>query len=395
MSIFTRLPWNSQVKIANLPSMEKSAWLMPAHSGHVERALQLPSSAGRGSRVACSASATTIADLPSGVKYMLYGSSTAIDAPGLPVFGSIGVRRAVGAALGVVGDPQRLEVPRRHDVLRVDARRERVDHLHGRGVDHRHRVRTRGSARRPAASAPLAAALSLPAASRCRGSTGPARPGMPGIVSIFFGAGRGAAPWRRCCRRWCPGGGGRRGLAGAAAVAHATARSAMAVDDDDEATGPAAGRSCRASGGTGRARRQRDTCGTAAGNPDATRPDPEGSGHRPSGQPGRRSRAATRVEHQRAGSAVRASRCRGRRRRRRPARSRRSRRRPAMWVRRSADRGARRRTRRLGARCLGELVQRHPRRAGSARSRRPRAAPSRRPGRIHRCSWISPSSTTT
>ena len=30
--------------------------------------------------------------MPSGVKYMLYGSSTAIDAPVLPVWGSIGVR---------------------------------------------------------------------------------------------------------------------------------------------------------------------------------------------------------------------------------------------------------------------------------------------------------------
>ena len=38
------------------------------------------------------ASATTIASLPSGVKYMLYGSSTAIGLPGLPVCGSIGVR---------------------------------------------------------------------------------------------------------------------------------------------------------------------------------------------------------------------------------------------------------------------------------------------------------------
>src|SRR3954471_21683758 len=38
------------------------------------------------------ASATTIASLPSGVKYMLYGSSTAIDLPGLQVVGSIGVR---------------------------------------------------------------------------------------------------------------------------------------------------------------------------------------------------------------------------------------------------------------------------------------------------------------
>ena len=38
------------------------------------------------------ASATTTADLPSGVKYMLYGSSTATSGPGLPVIGSMGVR---------------------------------------------------------------------------------------------------------------------------------------------------------------------------------------------------------------------------------------------------------------------------------------------------------------
>ena len=33
-----------------------------------------------------------IADLPSGEKYMLYGSSTAIGLPGLPDLGSTGVR---------------------------------------------------------------------------------------------------------------------------------------------------------------------------------------------------------------------------------------------------------------------------------------------------------------
>src|SRR6266566_9378014 len=37
-------------------------------------------------------SATTIAYRPSGVKYMLYGSSTWMSAPSLPVSGSIGVR---------------------------------------------------------------------------------------------------------------------------------------------------------------------------------------------------------------------------------------------------------------------------------------------------------------
>src|SRR4051812_4790195 len=38
-----------------------------------------------------SASSTTMALLPSGEKYMLYGSCTTIALPGLPVFGSIGV----------------------------------------------------------------------------------------------------------------------------------------------------------------------------------------------------------------------------------------------------------------------------------------------------------------
>src|SRR5436305_7824516 len=37
-------------------------------------------------------SATTIAARPSGVKYKLYGSSTGMAVPGLPVLGSIGVK---------------------------------------------------------------------------------------------------------------------------------------------------------------------------------------------------------------------------------------------------------------------------------------------------------------
>ena len=82
-----------------------------------------------------------IADLPSGVKYMLYGSST-VDrrAPRLAGLRVDRRERAVGGALGVVGDPERLEVVRRHDVLRVEADVEGVDHLHRRGVDHRDRV---------------------------------------------------------------------------------------------------------------------------------------------------------------------------------------------------------------------------------------------------------------
>ena len=91
MSILTSAPLNSQVKIAKRPSIEKSAWLMPAHCGVSSDDLSaIVCGSRKSSRLY--ASATTIASLPSGVKYMLYGSSTAIGLPGLPVFGSIGIR---------------------------------------------------------------------------------------------------------------------------------------------------------------------------------------------------------------------------------------------------------------------------------------------------------------
>src|SRR5687768_10394958 len=64
---------------------------MPAHWG---AAIEYCSLKVFGSRKSSRfiASATTIADLPSGEKYMLYGSSTGIAVPGLPVLGSMGVR---------------------------------------------------------------------------------------------------------------------------------------------------------------------------------------------------------------------------------------------------------------------------------------------------------------
>src|SRR5678816_3502681 len=80
--------------------MEKSAWLMPLHWGVASDDF---SAIVFGSRKSSrwNASATTIASCPSGVKYMLYGSSTLIGVPGLPVSGSIGVRlpRVVFSAL--------------------------------------------------------------------------------------------------------------------------------------------------------------------------------------------------------------------------------------------------------------------------------------------------------
>ena len=139
-----------------------------------------PSSADRGSRAACIASATTIADLPSGEKYMLYGSSTAIGLPGLPVLGSIGVRLPSVRVLGVVGDPQRAQVPRRHDVLRVEADLELVDDLERRRIDHVDVVRLQVAARRRAAGRRRPRRSACRRSSRCRGWPDRRTGGMPG-----------------------------------------------------------------------------------------------------------------------------------------------------------------------------------------------------------------------
>src|SRR5260370_33364397 len=77
------------------PSMEKSAWFTPEQFGV---AIEYCSAMVCGSRKSRrrSASATTIADLPSGEKYMLYGSGTGTDGTGRPVFGALGVRLPEG-----------------------------------------------------------------------------------------------------------------------------------------------------------------------------------------------------------------------------------------------------------------------------------------------------------
>ena len=79
------------MKIAKRPSIAKSAWLMPGQPAtSIEYCIAIVFGSRKSSRLR--ASATTMADLPSGVKYMLYGSSTGTAGPGLPVAGSIGVR---------------------------------------------------------------------------------------------------------------------------------------------------------------------------------------------------------------------------------------------------------------------------------------------------------------
>src|SRR5207245_4415204 len=81
---------NSQDKIVYGPSWESSSWLTPPQLGVL---MELLSAMVWGSRRSSRFrdSATTIAALPSGMKYMLYGSSTGMDLPGLPVMGSMGV----------------------------------------------------------------------------------------------------------------------------------------------------------------------------------------------------------------------------------------------------------------------------------------------------------------
>ena len=135
MSILARLPWNSQVKMAKRPSIEKSAWLMPAHCGTAsDDCSAIVCGSRKSSRL--SASATTMAELPVGREVHVV---RVVDGDGLARLARRGIDRrqaAVGAPLGVVGHPERLQVPRRHDVLRVDADPEPVDHLERGGIDH-------------------------------------------------------------------------------------------------------------------------------------------------------------------------------------------------------------------------------------------------------------------
>jgi hypothetical protein len=66
---------------------------------------------------------------------MLYGSSTIDRLARLAGLRVDRCQAAVGAAFGVVGDPQRAQVPRRDDVLRAAADLEAVDHLHRHRID--------------------------------------------------------------------------------------------------------------------------------------------------------------------------------------------------------------------------------------------------------------------
>ena len=89
VSTLTRSPENSQLAMKYRPSGEKSTWLTPEHgTGTVLTTLSV---CGSRNTICLCASAITTAYLPSGVKYRLYGSSTATGVPIFPVAGSIGV----------------------------------------------------------------------------------------------------------------------------------------------------------------------------------------------------------------------------------------------------------------------------------------------------------------
>ena len=83
-----------------------------------------------------SASAITIAVVPSGVKYRLYGSATGTGRPGSA---GLGADRGEAVAVGVV-HPQHRAVPGRGDVVGLPTDREGPDHLVGMRVDLGHRV---------------------------------------------------------------------------------------------------------------------------------------------------------------------------------------------------------------------------------------------------------------
>ena len=275
------------------------------------------------------ASATTIADLPSGVKYMLYGSSTVTDVPGLAGLRVDRRERAVGRALGVVGDPERLEVPRRAPRAAGSGRRRRCR----RPSSSRDRSPTPCSTARfgtyTRGSAPFdGRRSSCRRRSRCRGSTGRARPASRGWCRSSW-AWSSARRWRRCC----PG----RSVTGAVVAVcalpepppslHATASERDAGERRRRGDGPTTGRSGRASGGTGGASKTTRTSWRVAREPVTLRGLP-----RRIGAPHREVSPRQEISTRHPSSSIRRrlprsrpARCRGRRTPRRPARSRRSR----------------------------------------------------------------------
>ncbi len=88
MSTTATRPANSQLNTAILPSGVKSPWSSPWQSGNCTRSTSCQVTGSYQIRLR-SSSATEIAYLPSGVKYMLYGSATGIVSPGCPVIGSM------------------------------------------------------------------------------------------------------------------------------------------------------------------------------------------------------------------------------------------------------------------------------------------------------------------
>jgi hypothetical protein len=127
------------VKKAWRPSIEKSAWLMPPQCGasiwywmrHRVRVAEVEAVARLG-------------DDDGGLAVRREVQVVRIvDRDRLARLAGARVDRrqaAVVAALGVVGGPERAQVPGRHDVLRAATDLEGIDDLQRRRIDHRHRV---------------------------------------------------------------------------------------------------------------------------------------------------------------------------------------------------------------------------------------------------------------
>src|SRR5436190_15689591 len=173
--------------MAKRPSIEKSAWFTPAQFG-TESDVWCSIVCGSRKSRRLRASATTIADFPSGEKYMLYGSSTATSGPRrFPVVGSIGVNvpSVRPSALLVTQS-----VFRSHDgttccglspTSMVSTTRRVAGSITDTLFDFRFGTYTRSSA-------PFTASLSLfDAVSEYR-LCGSVTGGMPGMVSTFAGA---------------------------------------------------------------------------------------------------------------------------------------------------------------------------------------------------------------
>ena len=125
-----------------LPSIEKSAWLMPAQLGV---GIEYCSAIVCGSRKSSRLQRLGDHDGRAAVRREVHvvGIVDGDRLPGLPVCGSIGVRLPSVRAVAVIGRPTASSDPRTARCAAGSCRRESVDDLERRGIDHVDVVRRR------------------------------------------------------------------------------------------------------------------------------------------------------------------------------------------------------------------------------------------------------------